>query len=84
MRSVIKVPQYEALRLVILEPLDEALEPCGEPLVAVDPLGAGDEQIVYWESSLEARMVAPDPRTAIDAGVVGLVDHLGSSCNSDA
>ena len=76
--SVIKDPRYETLTLVVLQTLDEHLEPAGEPFVAADPLGAGQGQVVYWESSLEARLAAPDPMTALDAAVVGLVDRLGS------
>lgn len=79
--SVVKDPKYQGLRLILLVPLDERCEPCGEAFVAADPLGAGQGQVVYWESSLEARMAAPDPLTALDAAVVGLVDRLGSTCN---
>lgn len=82
-RAVIQDPKYDALRLMIIEPLDETLQVCGDPLVAADTIGAARGQVVYWESSLEARMVAPDPLTAVDAGIVGLVDRLGSTCNSD-
>lgn len=77
-RSVIKDARYEALTLLLLEPLDEQLQAMGEPFVAADPLGAAQGQIVFWESSLEARMAAPDPNTALDAAIVGFVDHLGS------
>ena len=77
-RSVIKDAKYESLTLVILEPLDEHLERAGEPFVAADPLSSGEGQLVYWESSLEARMAAPDPMTALDAAVVGLVDRLAN------
>ena len=82
-RAVIQDPKYEALRLVVLVPLDEDLQPAGEPLVAADPYAAGMNQVVYWESSLEARFAAPDPRTALDAAIVGLVDQVGTRCSSD-
>lgn len=78
-RSTIKDPRYQSLTLLVLEPLDEQLAAAGEPFVAADPLGAGEGQVVYWESSLEARMAAPDPMTALDAAVVGFVDHLAQS-----
>ena len=72
------------LTLVMLEPLDGDLSTAGEPFVAADPLGAALGQVVYWESSLEARMAAPNPMTALDAAIVGFVDRLGSQCNSAA
>ena len=80
-RSVVKDRRYESLTLVILEPLDEHLACAGEPFVAADPLGAALDQVVYWESSLEARMAAPDPMTALDAAVVGLLDRLASGAS---
>ncbi|MBI2299255.1 MAG: EutN/CcmL family microcompartment protein [Armatimonadetes bacterium] len=81
-RAVVKDPKYEALRLVVMVPLDEHLEPAGDAFVAADPYAAGMGQVVYWESSLEARFAAPDPLTALDAAVVGLVDRVGS-CSLD-
>jgi ethanolamine utilization protein EutN len=81
-RATIKDPNYVGLTLVMLEPLAEDLSAAGEPLVAADPLGAALGQVVFWESSLEARMAAPNPKTALDAAVVGFVDRLGSQCNS--
>jgi ethanolamine utilization protein EutN len=78
-RATVKDRRYEGLTLLILEALDEDLQPIGEPFVAADPLGAAEGQLVYWESSLEARMAAPDPMTALDAAIVGFVDRLGST-----
>lgn len=83
-RSVVKDPKYQGLVLLVLEPLNEDLSVAGEAFVAADPLGAGEGQLVFWESSLEARMAAPDPLTALDAAVVGFVDRLGASCSSPA
>ncbi len=77
-RATVKDPNYQGLTLVMLEPLAADLTAAGEALVAADPMGAAMGQIVYWESSLEARMAAPNPRTALDAAVVGFVDRLGS------
>ena len=82
-RATVKDPKYEGLTLVLMVPLDERLETAGEPFVAADPIGAVEGQVVFWESSLEARMAAPDPLTALDAAIVGFVDRLGSRCSSD-
>ena len=81
-RAAVKDRKYVGLTLVIMEPLDGDLQSAGEAFVAADPLGAVPGQVVYWESSLEARMAAPDPMTALDAAIVGFVDHLGASCSS--
>ncbi|MCC7491377.1 MAG: EutN/CcmL family microcompartment protein [Fimbriimonadaceae bacterium] len=81
-RAEVQDRKLRGLPLKVIVPLNEQLETAGEPLVAADPLGSAMGQVVYWESSLEARMAAPDPLTALDAAIVGFVDHLGSQCSS--
>ena len=77
-RSVVKDPHLASLTLVVLQALDENLQPIGAPLVAADPYGAVDNQYVYWEKSLEARFAVADHMAPLDAAVVGLLNHLGS------
>lgn len=81
-RATVKDPSLTALPLMILQPLDESLAPCGEVFVAGDPLGVREGQDVYWESSMEARFAVPSKKAPLDAAIVGLVDRLGSQCTS--
>jgi len=65
------------LKLLVLEPLDEHRQPCGECFIAAESgLGVGEGELVFWEGWREAAMALPDPYTAVDAAVVGIVDRV--------
>ncbi len=72
-----KLPALQDAVLLILQPVDGDGKVCGSPLAAADTLGARQGQSVYYVSSKEASMPMPDPAmTAIDACIVGIVDHV--------
>ena len=73
-----KDEKYQGLKLLVLEPLDEHRQKCGRPFIAAEagPIAAGYGEIVYWEGSREAPLATPDPHTAVDAAVVGIVDRI--------
>jgi ethanolamine utilization protein EutN len=48
----------------------------GKPLVAVDRVGVGPGELVYYITSREAAMTLDNPFAAVDAGIVGKVDWL--------
>lgn len=66
----------EGLKLLLLQPLDEHLNPLGEPLVSVDMVRAGRGSIVLWVRSREASIALPQPQSPVDAAVVGIVDSV--------
>jgi len=66
----------EGLKLLLLQPLDEHLNPLGEPLVSVDTVRAGRGSIVLWVRSREASIALPQPQSPVDAAVVGIVDSV--------
>jgi microcompartment protein CcmK/EutM len=71
-----RVAELGGHRLVLLQPLDDALAAQGAPLVAVDPLvGAGADAVVWYVNGVDA-VDALEAREPIDAAVVGLADHV--------
>ena len=50
-----KEPSLEGLKLLLVRPLDEEGREHGTPLVAVDTVGAGPEEIVLTASGSSAR-----------------------------
>jgi len=48
----------------------------GKPLVAVDWIGVGPGELVYYITSREAAMTLDEPFAAVDAGIVGKIDWL--------
>ena len=63
------------LTLLILQPLTPLREPAGRTLVAVDAVGAGIGEEVFFVRGREASFPFYPAEPAVDAGVVGIVDH---------
>lgn len=63
-------------KLLILQPLTFGGKPSGQPIIAVDSIGAGvGEQVVYVTSS-EAVIPMNVPMAPVDASVVGITDRI--------
>lgn len=64
-------------KIQIVQPLDpKTLNPKGDPIVAVDAVGAGvgEEVIVVRGSS--ARLALPEDPRPVDATVIGIIDQI--------
>lgn len=70
-----KEPAYEGLKLLILQPLAPDGTDLGRPLVAVDAVGAGVGERVFFVRGKEASFPFLPREVPADAGVVGIVDH---------
>jgi microcompartment protein CcmK/EutM len=63
------------LTLLILQPLTPEREPAGRTLVAVDSVGAGVGEEVFFVRGKEASFPFYPVEAPVDAGIVGIVDH---------
>ena len=61
--------------LLILQPLGADGLPAGRTLVAVDAVGAGVGETVFFVRGREASFPFLPDEVPADAGVVGIVDH---------
>lgn len=67
-------PALAGKRLLLIEPLGwETGKPSGDPIVAVDTVGTGASEQVYFVAAREAAVAFPDA-PPVDAAVVGIVD----------
>ncbi len=76
----IKSDPLEGKKLLILQPLDRNQKHQGRALVALDCVGAGAGETVYWCRGKEASFPwFPDQEVPTEATVVGIVDevHIG-------
>lgn len=73
--ATIKQPTLSAVTLQWIQPLTARGERAGKPLVAVDRVGVGPGEVVYFITSREAALTLDDPFAAVDAGIVGKVDR---------
>ncbi len=63
------------LKLLIVQPLTPDRRPAGRPLVAVDAVGAGVGEEVFFVRGKEASFPFAPGEPPVDAGIVGIVDH---------
>ncbi len=71
--------KYEALntfKLMIVQPINGEKENTGEPIVAVDTVGAGPGEIIYYITASEAVIPLPVDMAPVDASIVGIVDTI--------
>ena len=63
------------IKLLLVQPLDADHQPSGKPLVAVDSVGAGTGESVFFVRGKEASFPFYPVEPPVDAGIVGIVDH---------
>lgn len=63
-------------KLLMVEPVDEELKPIGQPFIAVDTVGAGEDEIVLVVESREATLAFDEPNTPTDMGIIGIIDEI--------
>jgi microcompartment protein CcmK/EutM len=70
-----KEPAYEGISLLLIQPLAPDGSASGRPLVAVDSVGAGVGETVFFVRGKEASFPFLPREVAADAGIIGIVDH---------
>jgi ethanolamine utilization protein EutN len=70
-----KEPGLEGVPLLVIQPLTPEGEDTGRPLVAVDAVGAGVGEKVFFVRGKEASFPFYPTEVPADAGIVGIIDH---------
>jgi len=70
-----KDPNLAGLTLLVLQPIAADGTPAGRTLVAVDAMGAGTGETVFFVRGKEASFPWFPMEVPADAGIVGIVDH---------
>ena len=73
--STRKDENLSGITLLLLQPLTPSREAVGRPLVAVDAVGAGVGEEVFFVRGKEASFPFYPVEAPVDAGIVGIVDH---------
>jgi ethanolamine utilization protein EutN len=71
----LKDANLAGLKLLVLQPLAADGTATGRTLVAVDAVGAGTGETVFFVRGKEASFPFHPTEVPTDAGVVGIVDH---------
>ncbi len=73
--STMKDPNLTGLKMLVLQPLAASGEPAGRTLVALDSVGAGIGENVFFVRGREAAFPFYPAEPPADATVIGIVDH---------
>ena len=75
-----KDPGLTGTKLLVIQPVTTERKPHGRPLVAIDSVGAGESEEVFYVRGREASFPFLPDEVPADATIVGIVDHwtLGS------
>jgi ethanolamine utilization protein EutN len=71
--------KYEAVtsyKMQFIQPINAEKEKLGEPIVAIDTIGAGPGEIVFYITASEAVIPLLVDMAPIDASIVGIVDSI--------
>jgi microcompartment protein CcmK/EutM len=72
--STVKNETLDGRKLLIVQTLDADLKPKGSPTVALDAVGAGVGELVFWCRGKEASFPFKRDNTPTDCTIVGIVD----------
>jgi len=73
--ATIKDPSLDSIKLLLVQPIGADGEDVGRPIVAVDSVGAGVGERVFFVRGKEASFPWHPIEVAADAGIVGIIDH---------
>jgi ethanolamine utilization protein EutN len=77
--STVKHPSLHGWRLLVVQPLGVGGKADGEPLIAIDHLGAGaGERVIVTNDGASAREAVKDRKSPVRWMVIGLVDAQGA------
>ncbi len=66
-------------KLMITQPLDLDLNPKGDPIIAVDTVGAGIGELVVYTTGTAGRIAARKLDAPIDAAIIGIIDEMDAN-----
>jgi ethanolamine utilization protein EutN len=72
--ATIKNESLHGRKLLVVQTLDRYLQSTGKPMVAVDAVGAGVGELVFWCRGKEASFPFKREDTPTDCTIVGIVD----------
>ena len=72
--ATIKDPNFDSIKLLLVQPIGADGKDAGRALVAVDSVGAGVGETIFFVRGKEASFPWHPTEVPADAGIVGIVD----------
>lgn len=77
--SIWATRKYEAVngyKMLFVQPINANKENIGEPLIALDTVGSGPGEIIFYVTASEAVIPLDIDMAPVDASIVGIVDSI--------
>ena len=71
-----KEPGLDGKKLLIVQPISATSQPIGQPMVAIDSVGAGTGETVILVRGKESSFPLLPQVVPTDAGITGIVDYF--------
>jgi len=71
-----KDESLKSFKLQLVQPLNARRQSLGTPIIAVDTVGAGQGETVFYITAREAVIPLPVETSPVDASIVGIVDRI--------
>ncbi len=71
-----KCESIKGYKIMIVQPLNSEEEELGDPIIALDTVGAGPGEIIFYITSSEAVIPLDVDMAPVDASIVGIVDTI--------
>ena len=72
--ATVKNDSLEGRKLMVIQSLDARLRPQGKPMVALDAIGVGEGELVFWCRGKEASFPFKREDTPTDCTIIAIVD----------
>ncbi len=63
-------------KMQFVQPVNAGLEKLGEPIIALDTVGAGPGETIFYVTASEAVIPLDVDMAPVDASIVGIVDSI--------
>lgn len=76
--------KYETVigyKMQFVQPINSNMENLGDPIVALDTIGAGPGEVIFYITASEAVIPLDVDMAPVDASIVGIVDSINSEIN---
>ncbi len=74
--ATVKNELLEGRKLLVIQPLDARYEAAGKPMIAIDSVGAGRGEVVFWCRGKEASFPFEPAEVPTDCTIVGIVNSV--------
>ncbi len=71
-----KYSALDSFKMMFVQPINYEYRETGEPIIAIDTVGAGPGEIIIYITASEAVIPLPVDMAPVDASIVGIVDTI--------